>query len=182
MRWPTPTAADPRPAERPALPPPRFDTTRLRLRTLRADDERLYMSLYTDPDVMRHVGEPLSDQAAARALDLVLRQMRQSPPAAWYWVVRMREEPAAIGLLAMVFDQDAGSAELGMLLGPAARGRGYATEAVGALVGHALAWPGRGCLRVRHLADHPCVPRVLDKLGFVPEGVRHGMAHWRLDR
>lgn len=174
------TEKDTGPAGPALVPPRRFDTARLHLRTLEQEDQRLYVSLYTDPELMRHVGEPLSAEAAARACGNALRQMRRAPPAAWYWVVRAERSDA--GLLAMAFDHDEASAELGMLLGPALHGRGYATEAVAGLVERAFAWPHRRCLRVRHLIGHPAVPAVLRRLGFAPEEPRAGLACWRLDR
>ena len=61
--------------------------------------------------------------------------------------------------------------ELGYWLTPAAWGRGFATEAAGAMVAH-----GRDTLRLEriasgHFVDNPASGRVLAKVGFRPTGV-----------
>ena len=45
-----------------------FETDRLRMRPLRADDEALFLDLYTDAETMRYIGEPLSLERAKRSL------------------------------------------------------------------------------------------------------------------
>ena len=69
--------------------------------------------------------------------------------------------------------------ELGYWITPAAWGRGYATEAAGAMVAH-----GRNVLGLRrivsgHFVDNPASGRVLAKAGFRPtgvEGARYSLA------
>lgn len=169
--------------------PRRFQAGRLDLRPLGHADRPLYVSLYTDADVMRHVGAPLSVEAASRAFEAVRQQMRRAPPQAWYWAACVRGSGRDAGLLALMFDPGRRSAEFGMLMFPWAQGRGHATEAVGTLVAHAFADVGEpgtrsglGRLHTRHACAHPAGPRVMEKLGFVAAPVREGMEHWYLDR
>jgi RimJ/RimL family protein N-acetyltransferase len=169
--------------------PCRFQTRRLDLRPLEDGDRPLYVALYTDAGVMRHVGAPLSPDAAGRSFERVQQQMRQRPPQAWYWIACLRGCGREAGLLALMFDPGRESAEFGMMMPAWAQGSGYATEAVGALVVHGLGGegtPGAGAclqrLHTRHVAGHPAGPRVMAKLGFIagPSGQR--MSHWYLDR
>ena len=169
--------------------PERFQAGRLDLRPLEDADRPLYISLYTDADVMCHVGAPLSTEAASRAFEAVRRQMRRDPPQAWYWVACVRGSGRDAGLLALMFDPGRGSAEFGMLMFPWAQGRGHATEAVAALVAHAFADPGApgqgggvSRLHTRHARGHPAGPRVMERLGFVAAPAGGGMLHWYLDR
>lgn len=168
--------------------PCRFRTGRLDLRPLDDGDRVLYVDLYTDADVMRHVGAPLSPEAAGRGFNAVQRQMRQGPPQAWYWVACLRGSGREAGLLALMFDPGRESAEFGMMMPAWSRGTGYATEAVGALVAHSL---GEGAsaagsrlqrLHTRHVPGHPAGPRVMAKLGFIAGPPGQGMSHWYLDR
>lgn len=168
--------------------PRRFQTGRLDLRPLGDADRPLYVSLYTDANVMRHVGAPLSVEAASRAFEAVRRQMHRDPPKAWYWTACLRGPGREAGVLALAFDPGRGSAEFGMLLLPWAQGQGHATEAVAALVAHAFAGVAAsgagsriGRLRTRHASGHPAGPRVMEKLGFVAGPARDGMQHWYLD-
>jgi len=169
--------------------PCRFQTGRLALRPLEDGDRGLYVDLYTDAGVMRHVGAPLSPQAAGRGFEAVQRQMRLDPPRAWYWVARLRDSGREAGLLALMFDPGRESAEFGMMMPAWAQGSGYATEAVGALVAYALGSgeapaPALGLQRLhtRHVPGHPAGPRIMAKLGFIGGSPGQGMAHWHLDR
>lgn len=169
--------------------PVRFRTDRLQLRPLADGDRALYVELYTDADVMRHVGAPLSPQAAGRGFEAVQRQMGQAPPRAWYWVACVRDSGREAGLLALMFDRGRESAEFGMMMPAWARGSGYATEAVGALVAHALGGEGATAagsslqrLHIRHAPGHAAGARVMAKLGFIAGPAEQGMAHWYLDR
>ena len=80
--------------------------------------------------------------------------------------------PAAPRLIGGVgIHLDEGEHEIGYWLTPAAWGRGFATEAAGAMIDHAR--DGLGLTRVggRHFADNPASGRVLRKLGFVSTGL-----------
>lgn len=167
----------------------RLETGRLDLRPLEDGDRPLYVGLYTEAGVMRHVGAPLSPEAAGRGFEGVVRQMRERPPQAWYWVACLRGSGRQAGLLALMFDQGRESAEFGMMMPAWAQGSGYATEAVGALVAHALGGePAHAAglrlqrLRTRHVPEHPAGPRVMAKLGFIAGPPGQGMSHWYLDR
>jgi ribosomal-protein-alanine N-acetyltransferase len=83
-------------------------------------------------------------------------------------------------------------AELGYWIGKPYWGRGYATEAVRALIHYAFATDGFAYLTVGHFSDNPASARVIAKSGFRPHGkevrdcaARGGKAHcltYRLDR
>jgi ribosomal-protein-alanine N-acetyltransferase len=83
-------------------------------------------------------------------------------------------------------------AELGYWIGKPYWGRGYATEAVRALIHYAFATDGFAYLTVGHFRDNPASARVIAKSGFTPHGkevrdctARGGKAYcltYRLDR
>lgn len=83
-------------------------------------------------------------------------------------------------------------AELGYWIGKPYWGKGYATEAVGALIAHAFGSDGFDYLKAGHFTDNPASARILRKLGFVAQGeemrdsaARGAEAHcvtYRLDR
>jgi ribosomal-protein-alanine N-acetyltransferase len=66
------------------------------------------------------------------------------------------------------FDADHG--ELGYWIGKRYWRRGYATEAVRALIAHAFGADGFVYLTAGHFTDNPSSERVLRKLGFVAQG------------
>ena len=58
------------------------------------------------------------------------------------------------------------------MIDPAHAGRGYATESLGAVVRHAFEDWGVRKLCACYFLDNPASGRVLEKAGFVREGVR----------
>lgn len=65
---------------------------------------------------------------------------------------------------------DAEHAELGYWIGKPYWGKGYATEAVRALIAHAFDEDGFAYLKAGHFTDNPGSERILRKLGFVAFG------------
>lgn len=65
---------------------------------------------------------------------------------------------------------DADHAELGYWIGKPYWGRGYATEAVRALIVHAFDMDRFAYLKAGHFVDNPASARILGKLGFLALG------------
>lgn len=115
--------------------------------------------------------------------------------ASWPWPpdralteARLRADPPGDGPRAAILrDGDvvglAGIADgvLGYMLAPAAWGRGYATEACAALVGHAFETTDRPDIAAAVFAGNAGSLRVLGKLGFVEvgQGKSRSRAHGR---
>jgi RimJ/RimL family protein N-acetyltransferase len=85
----------------------------------------------------------------------------------------LSREPDCPGLVGAVgiHPTSEGERELGYWLTPGAWGRGYATEAAGAMVAIARHTLGLKRLVSGHFVDNPASGRVLRKLGFRPVGV-----------
>ena len=77
----------------------------------------------------------------------------------------------AVGLLALLQDQaGSGDAEIGVMLLPAAQGRGFAREVVGALVALVFsACPGIDRVWARHRVDHAAAAALMRAVGFPVE-------------
>lgn len=132
-----------------------------------ADDEPLYLGLYNSIDVMRHVAPPLSAAAGRHAFMLALAQTVESPPRAHYWVCHDLEQAQDLGLLALVHDRGCrASAEIGMLLPPAAQGHGFASEALATVVAHAFARLEVCRIWTRHKREHAAADALMRRLGF----------------
>lgn len=147
-------------------------------------------ALRTGRLTLRPIGEGDVDAYLAGVDDEVRRWMPWSRnltrEKAWRWCVEesgadlrrtlnLAMVPAETGRFAGVIglnrtDWEAGVAEIGYWAGPAARGRGYVTEAVRALAGHAF---GLGLCRVELLAavGNVASQRVAERAGFTREGV-----------
>ncbi|HEV8692574.1 MAG TPA: GNAT family N-acetyltransferase [Lysobacter sp.] len=145
-----------------------LETARLRLRPLDATDEAFYCQLYADPVVMRHIGAPISSEAARRSLLAACRQAAHYPPHRRTWVMTEVATNVDIGLLALVNDRHAPTAEIGALLLDDQQNRGYATEAINTLVAYAFHELGLAAVYTRHTGDNALAAGLMRKLGFIP--------------
>lgn len=87
----------------------------------------------------------------------------------WYWLLRRAgQPPLLIGMGGFRGKPRAGgSVEIGYAVVPAHQRRGYATEAVAALVGWAFQQDGVAQIVAETMPDLAASQRVLQKLGFV---------------
>jgi ribosomal-protein-alanine N-acetyltransferase len=99
------------------------------------------------------------------------------------WVLVERETGKVVGDAGFLGGPDAdGLVEIGYSVVPAARRRGFATEAAGALVTWALRRRRvRAVLAVCEQDNTPSV-RTLERLGFIRTSEHGGKIHWRLTR
>lgn len=114
-------------------PPLQIDSRRLRLRQLTVDDAAFILQLVNDPDWLRHIGDR-GVRSLADAVDYI-----ENGPLAMYRRLGMgllaiveRSSGSVIGLCGLLRRDGLPDADVGYALLPAARGRGYAREAVAA--------------------------------------------------
>src|SRR5258708_21498673 len=114
-----------------------FDTTRIAMREVVADDLKSFYSLDRNPRVMRYIadgatGSPESARAA------VTRAMRYYAlyPGMGKWVAEEKSTGRFIGWFSLNYVPDTVEVEIGYRLLPEAWGRGYATEGADALARH----------------------------------------------
>jgi [ribosomal protein S5]-alanine N-acetyltransferase len=163
---------------------PRLETARLELRPLPAGAAA---ALPLDrEDAARLLGAKLpADWPQLDLVDLLPAQaalgLRDEPFG--IWVLVERETGEVVGDTGFLGRPDAdGLVEIGYSVVPAARRRGFATEAAGALVTWALGQPGvRAVLAACDQDNVPSV-RTLERLGFTCTREKEGKVHWRLDR
>lgn len=94
-------------------------------------------------------------------------------PDEWEWyAIRMIElkNGAHIGELCFKGIDENGTAEIGYGISEEYQGNGYATEAVKAAAGWALAMPGVMCVLAETETDNAASIRVLEKCGFISTG------------
>ncbi len=150
-----------------------LETPRLLLRPFGSGDAALVHAVYSDPEVMRYVATgPMADIAEHRAAAAGLRR----PPAAARLLVLGGDRARSSGTLigdAGLYRTPAGEVELGYTLGAAWWGRGYATEAAGALARRPRSRSSRS-QEVIALAEPANVAslHVLEKLGMRRDGER----------
>ena len=141
-------------------------TARLRLRALAATDHALFRALYTDSEVMRFIGRPLSAAEAAASFRATLRATRRPPGPRFFAIVEKRGR-RAIGLCSIQpVELRERSVEIGIMLGRDVRRRHYASEALSALVAAALRTLPIDTVWVQYRRANGGAARLFDALGF----------------
>jgi ribosomal-protein-alanine N-acetyltransferase len=111
---------------------------------------------YTEAHASAFVGDVLASNATGDGLGLA--------------IARKKEPGALIGIIS--FARDGDTAEIGWWLGPPYWGKGFASEAVMAMIAIAFRDPSLKALTAGAFADNPASLRVQDKAGFTPLGMR----------
>jgi RimJ/RimL family protein N-acetyltransferase len=146
-----------------------FETERLRLRPLDVSDEGLYRELYTDQETMRFIGPPLSMEQAANKFQKIVARQREPSLKGRFLAMLDKATLLPVGICGTSqYDADALRVEVGIVLRPEARARGFAREALTALMKRIFAVSPIQEICVRFSAQCPAVERLNIRVGFVP--------------
>lgn len=150
--------------------PPALETPRLRLRRPAAADAAAIFTRYaSDPEVTRYLGWPTHSSIEDTRGFLAFSEAEWERWGAGPYLVLSREDGRLLGGTGVGFETSFRAAT-GYVFARDAWGRGYATEALGAIVSLA---PGIGIRRLYALChpEHHASWRVLEKCGFQREGL-----------
>ncbi len=150
--------------------PPVIETARLILAPpCAADAVPIFERYAADPDVTRFVGWPRHESLDDTRLFIRFSDLEWQRWPAGPFLIRRREDGQVIGGTGLSFDTP-DRASTGYVLSRDAWGRGYATEALRAMVDLARE---AGVTRLYALChpDHRASIRVLEKNGFTREGI-----------
>ncbi len=158
-------------------------TRRLLLRRSRSEDAEEISAYRSDPAVRRYQGWDRTDPTAVRAS--IEEMARRAPGEPGGWVQFSVEERSSGRLVGDVglssVDGEPGVVKVGYTIAPEFQGRGYATEAVGALVRYAFETLGADVVRAYADAENLPSIRVAEKVGMrLVERLehRHGDRVW----
>jgi RimJ/RimL family protein N-acetyltransferase len=154
-------------------------TARLVLRRFRDDDRPAFLAYRRHPDVARHQSwdESYSDAAA----DEFFAEMTTAAvwrPGSWFQVA-VEHDGVLVGDVAFWPDPDGAEVEIGYSLHPDHQGKGYASEAVVALL-RALRDEGVAAVVAGCDVDNEPSARLLERLGFELTGIEDGERTYRL--
>ena len=150
---------------------PTLDATRLKLRPLTEADVPALFAIFGDSEVMRYWSHPaMTDIAEAEAL---LRDIQHHAEAEtlFQWGIARREDDVVIGTCTLCrIDREHRRGELGYILRRDHWGRGFATEALTAVIHHAFETLGLHRLEADIDPRNPRSIRLVERLGFKAEG------------
>jgi ribosomal-protein-alanine N-acetyltransferase len=150
---------------------PRLETERLVLRAISLDDRASVFENYSDPDVARW----FFDQPYTRIeqADRVIQRFieRAAAGGGLAWAIVLAGSGEFIGTCSYEhLDADL-AGEIGFDLGKKHWGRGYMTEALGAIVNYGFTVLGLVKIGADTYSDNSRARRVLEKLGFSVDSV-----------
>lgn len=150
-----------------------IETERLLLRAYEPTDlHRLHSVLYSDEDAMRLLGGPRALAGTRAALERSIAQQERAGYS--FWPVIERASGLLIGEAGLFpLSPEGPDVALGYALGAAWWGRGLATEAARAVLAEAFGPLGLERVVAITREQNAGSRRVLEKLGFRPEGLRH---------
>jgi aminoglycoside 6'-N-acetyltransferase len=143
-------------------------TERLHLRRSRPEDAEAISRYRSHPDVHIHQGWDRTDPEGIRAEIEEMLTRAPGEPGGWVqYTVLERATGVLVGDVGMApADDEPGVIKIGYTIAPEHQGRGYATEAAGALVDLALDGLGADVVRAYADADNAPSIRVMQKLGL----------------
>ena len=137
----------------------------------------MYCRVYSDPDLMRHVGKPLTVVEAAASFAVACRQNAAGGASGW-WVAVPRASVDGIGLLGTVRHDR--RVEVGVMLLPRWQGNGYALEAVAALIDRVFEQDA-DVVRMSHSESNAAMAGLMRRLRFERKAVDDNL-RWGIGR
>ena len=143
-------------------------TDRLLLRRSHPGDADTISTYRSDPEVHRYQGWERTDPDGVRAEIRDMAGRAPGQPGGWIQLsVEERSTGRLVGDVGLSpADGEPGVIKIGYTISPAFQGRGYATEAVGALVDYAFDRLGADVVRAYASADNVPSIRVAEKVGM----------------
>jgi len=143
-------------------------TERLRLRRSLPDDAEIISAYRSDPEVHMHQGWERTDPDGVRAEIEQMLDRLPGQPGGW---VQLSVEELQSGKLVgdvglSLADREPGVVKVGYTIAPESQGKGYATEAIGALVRYAFETLGAEVVRAYASAENAASIRVAEKVGM----------------
>jgi aminoglycoside 6'-N-acetyltransferase len=158
-------------------------TERLRLRRSVPADAEAIAGYRSDPDVRRYQGWDRTDVDGVRAQIEEMASREPGQTGGWVQLsVEERDGGRLVGDVGLSpADGEPGVVKIGYTIEPGSQGRGYATEAVGALMDYAFRSLGADVVRAYASAENLPSIRVAEKAGMrLMERIeyRHGGETW----
>ncbi len=148
-----------------------LETKRLLLRPLRMTDLDDLLTFWGNEEVMRYCGGAGDREREKRAIAYYQKLMQEKGYAPLAVVLKSEERVIGACGFQRAWEDDA--VELIYHFAKAFWGKGYATEAVRAVVDHARTYPSARSIVAAVSPENRGSYRVLEKVGFQPTGKRY---------
>ncbi len=163
------------------IPQPTLTTARLSLRAFAAADApelRRLAGQRLVADTTISIPHPYPAGEAERAIARFASEFVEGKGV--HFAITLRGDGSLIGAIGLRdISAEHSAAELGFWITPSCQGRGYASEAVPAVVAYGFDGLGLNRVYAHHMTRNPASGRVLEKAGFRREGLhRQAVCKW----
>ena len=142
-------------------------SSRLTFTKLALSDWELIRSIYSNPTLMAHIGSTMSEEAIRSNFEKELAPWSTDATHWLTWIIRETDTGNDIGLISICTrDREKLTAETGFILLEAAKGKGYATEALTCIMNFAATTYGFQKFTAVCSEEHFASRRVLEKAGM----------------
>lgn len=151
-----------------------IESTRLRIRPLTMVDFDFFYSMQSDPEMMRFIRPPETDEAVIKSRIEMMENYAAENPGLGTFLGMFKPDgpPMALGVLRHLEYQPGNDLEVGYLIARDHWGQGLATEMTQALTQFGFERFGVNLVRAVVDPENLASQRVLVKSGFVLEGKR----------
>ncbi len=149
-----------------------LETQRLKLRRFTPEDEALLYTLNSNPNVMRHLGGPMSAEANRSMLEGRILGYYEQHPGLGVWATCLRDTDRCVGFHLLNHVQGESLIQVGYRLFEADWGKGYATEMSIALLRYGFTTLGLPLLMANAALDNQASQHALLKSGLHRQGER----------
>jgi len=124
-----------------------FSTKHLVITPFTADDKVLFCDLYTNDNIMRYLEPTLTTDTAEKYFKTVIKNMNKDSPVIITWAITLKSSGEKIGIQALSWSkwpqaesdpifQTGEQPQVGIMLKETAQNKGYAKEAMSALISY----------------------------------------------
>jgi len=105
-----------------------FEIQNILATSIKSKDQELYFKVYTDAEIMKYIGEPLSQKRVEGAWRASIEQESITPVLRKTWTLTEIDSSRSVGIAAFgLEDKEDKTATIGCMFVLEAHGRGYAT-------------------------------------------------------
>ena len=160
---------------------PTLETDRLVLRALEESDAGALFENYADEEIAKNfMDEPLRDiKQASEFIEAFNAEFRQGEGITW--AIAMKDDHHMIGTCSYMVETST-CAEIGYDLAKAHWGKGFMTEALGAMIGYGFDELGLEEITADTLSKNARSVNLLNRLGFQLDDVRDDSHFFRLHK
>jgi diaminopimelate epimerase len=174
--WLLPTAPDQPAGPAPSPAPATLTTARLLLRTFTLEDAPQVSTLAGAPEIASTtllIPHPYHEHHARRWIASLTPEHRETP--AHVFALTLRDTGELVGAMGLHIDPRHNAAEVGYWVAVPHWSRGFATEALAAVLNFGFRTLGLHRIHAHHFARNPASGRVMLKCGMKPEGTLRGV-------